>query len=126
MLFGISRLETSTVGDTTQEPLANGSTALRPISVHTAPLKHRASSCMRLFRSPVLPELFRRAGDFRNMTSIWDQSSNEEAERYISVFRHRGAVTAALNWYRRIYRVPTGARHLLGPARVPTLYLRGT
>ena len=57
----------------------------------TDPLQYEASSYARLFRWPLLPELFLRSRQFRNMKAIWDQSSDEEIAHYLSVFRQRGA-----------------------------------
>jgi pimeloyl-ACP methyl ester carboxylesterase len=95
-------------------------------AVTTDPLQYDASSYVRLFRWPLLPEIFLRSRQFRNMKSIWDQSSDEEIDHYLSVFRQRGAVTAALNWYRANYRVLAGDDTTIGPVEVPTLFVWGT
>jgi pimeloyl-ACP methyl ester carboxylesterase len=89
------------------------------------PLQHDASFYMRLFRWPLLPEMFLKAANFRNLRAIWDHSSQTEVNRYISVFRQRGAVTAAINWYRANYRTLTADDAILDPVTVPTLYIWG-
>ena len=96
------------------------------IALTTDPLQHEASSYMRLFRWPLLPELFLKARKFRNLKAIWEQSSEDEINRYLSVFSQRGAVTAALNWYRANYASLTGSAATIGPVAVPTLFVWGT
>ena len=81
---------------------------------------------MRLFRWPLIPEIVLRARRFRNLKRIWEKSSDDEVDQYLSVFGQRGAITAPLNWYRANYRRLTGDEVALGPVEVPTLFLWGT
>jgi pimeloyl-ACP methyl ester carboxylesterase len=96
------------------------------IALTTDPLQYEASSYMRLFRWPVLPEIFLRSRNLKNMRAIWEESTDDEVARYTDVFRQRGAVRAALNWYRANYRSLTGSNVALCPVQVPTLFLWGT
>ena len=95
------------------------------IALTTDPLQYEASRYMRLFRWPVLPEIFLRSRNLKNMRAIWEESTDDEVARYVEVFRGRGAVRAALNWYRANYRSLTGSAVALCPVRVPTLFLWG-
>jgi len=87
--------------------------------------QYEASAYMRLFQFPLVPELLLKSRDFRRLKAIWQDSSPEEVEAYLSVFSEPGAVSAALNWYRANYRSLTGQERILPNVEVPTLFVWG-
>jgi pimeloyl-ACP methyl ester carboxylesterase len=94
-------------------------------AIRNDPAQHEASSYMRAFQIPVLPELLLRARDYRRLKAIWEHSSPEEIEAYLSVFNQRGALSSALNWYRANYRLLTDEARILPDVIVPTLFVWG-
>ncbi|WP_051797840.1 alpha/beta fold hydrolase [Catenuloplanes japonicus] len=70
--------------------------------------QRRRSAYFLLFRTRFLAEAILRAGGLRRMLI------RKRADRYVSRMRQKGALTAALNWY----RAPASLR--TGPIEVPT------
>jgi len=94
--------------------------APHPIAFHRE-LKRLSSQWLRswyalLFQLPAVPEAVLSAGDFKLLKRALRQGpadSNEELERYLSVFKPPGALTAALNYYRAAVRFrPSPPRHI--------------
>jgi len=84
---------------------------------------------LQLFLTPDVAESVGAADDFAIFRQAWTESSPEEIEDYLSVFRQPGALTAAFNWY----RASRGhARSLeddavpFGPVTVPSQLLWGS
>lgn len=81
------------------------------------------------FQLPVLPELVFRAGDFALLERVLTREPRrpgaftaEDVERYRAALRRRGALPAAIHWYRALARHrPSGA----APVRAPTLVVWG-
>jgi pimeloyl-ACP methyl ester carboxylesterase len=94
-------------------------------AIRDDPAQHKASGYMRAFQWPLVPEIFLKSKDYRGLRSVWNQSSQEEVEAYLSVFSQSGAVTAALNWYRANYRSLTRGESILSKVSVPTLFIWG-
>ena len=94
-------------------------------AIHDDPAQHKASAYMRAFQWPLIPEIVLKSRDYRGLRSVWDQSSQEEIEAYLSVFSQSGAVTSALNWYRANYRSLTKSERILPKVSVPTLFIWG-
>ena len=94
-------------------------------AINTDPAQYKASSYIRAFQWPFIPEAYLKLGDYRRLRSLWNQSSKEEVEVYLSVFRQTGAITAALNWYRANYKALINGESILGKVSVPTLYIWG-
>lgn len=60
--------------------------------------QHAASGYMRAFRWPVLPEMVLRAGDFKRLRAIWDQSDESAREAYVGVFSRSGRDVMKFTW----------------------------
>ena len=105
------------------------SESLRSLIVLNAPhptafyreLKRLSSQWLRswyalLFQLPAAPEAVLSAGDFTLLKRALREGpadSDEELERYLSVFKPPGALTAALNYYRAAVRFrPCPPRHI--------------
>ena len=52
------------------------------------------------FKLPFIPELYFSWNKYSNLKNIWNKSSPEQKEIYLNIFQQRGAMKAALNWYR--------------------------
>ena len=94
-------------------------------AIRNDPAQYEASAYMRLFQVPLVPELLLRSRDFRRLKAIWEDSSPEEIDAYLSVLTSRGALSAALNWYRANYRSLTTEERILSDVEVPTLFVWG-
>lgn len=81
------------------------------------------------FQLPLLPELSLRAGNFWVLERVLRQSSPagtfsaDDLRLYRGAWRQRGALTAALNWYRALRH--RGAAPLPGRIRVPLRVIWG-
>ena len=62
--------------------------------------------------------------DYAGLKAVWNQSSPEQVEEYLRVFRQPGALTGALNWYRGITVAGEG-RQPIGDVSVPTILIWG-
>lgn len=91
------------------------------------PQQQRMSTYMKRFQWPFLPELGIRKNDFALFRSLWKNCSPAEIEHNLSLFREKGALTAALNYYRSNYQLLRAAakRQILGDITVPTLFIWG-
>jgi len=85
------------------------------------------------FQLPWLPEMGLRARDFRSLRSLLrkdpvheDSFSDEDIERYVEAMKQPGALTAAINYYRAIFRVSKDdRRQMVKPIQAPTLLIWG-
>ena len=89
--------------------------------------QQRKSKYIRYFNMPFFPELYLSFNGYNNLKNIWRVHDNEEKEAYLSVFRQRGALRSALNWYRaNISRRRNPSDHInFGDVEVPTLLIWG-
>jgi len=85
----------------------------------------RASRYMRQFQWPVIHELILKTGDYKNLKSIWDQSSPDEVKAYLQVLSQHGALTAAINWYRANYKSLGQTDKFRNRVSTPTLFIWG-
>lgn len=87
----------------------------------------RMSRYMKDFQWPLLPEFGIRKKDFALFRSLWRDIPGEQVEQYLAIFRDRGALTAALNYYRANYGLLRSAaeRKILGDIPTPTLFVWG-
>lgn len=76
------------------------------------------------FLLPIIPEIMIRRNDFKNFRKLWKHSSPEELEDYLSVFRRKQSLTAALNYYRANIGKGKG-RQPIGDVKTPTLFIWG-
>ncbi len=91
------------------------------------PEQKKMSAYIKRFQIPWLPERSIRKNDFSIFKRLWKNSSQEEVDDYLSVFRGKGAVTAGLNYYRANHKMLKQAPYktILGKVRVPTLFVWG-
>ncbi len=91
------------------------------------PIQKRMSAYIGHFQFPWLPEFNIKKHDYKLLKWFWKNSSKEEVDDYLSVFRERGTVSAALNYYRGNYRMlkSAGRIRILGNVHVPTLFIWG-
>lgn len=89
--------------------------------------QQKKSRYIRAFQIPFLPEYNIRKNDFAIFKKLWKNSSETEVNDYLSVFRNRRNLTAALNYYRANGRLAQKASksQILGDINVPTLFIWG-
>ena len=61
--------------------------------------------------------------DFEKFRKLWKHSSPEELKNYLSVFRRKYSLTAAINYYRANFR--KGKMEPIGDISIPTLFIWG-
>lgn len=90
------------------------------------------SSYVFFFQLPWLPEKALSAGDFavlrtgfRNDPVRPGAITAEDADRYVEAMARPGALTAAVNYYRALFRRPRETRTALGRVDAPTLVIWG-
>ena len=89
----------------------------------TDPVQKKKSKYVKLFLLPFIPEYKIRKNDFKGFRWLWKNSSSEEVENYLSVFRRKSSLTAALNYY----RANLGRKKMqpIGHIETPTLFIWG-
>lgn len=75
------------------------------------------------FLFPIVPEIMLRKNDFEKFRKLWKHSSPEELNNYLSVFRRKYSLTAAINYYRANFR--KGKMEPIGDISIPTLFIWG-
>lgn len=75
------------------------------------------------FLLPIIPEIIIRWNDFKKFKKLWKNSSSEEVDDYLLVFRRKQSLTAALNYYRANFG--KGKHQPIGDIEVPTLFIWG-
>jgi len=75
------------------------------------------------FLIPILPELILRMNNFKIFRNLWQHSNTEEVKNYLSIFKRKNALTAALNYYRA--NIGKGKNERIGDIHVPTLFIWG-
>ena len=85
--------------------------------------QRKKSRYIRWFMIPYLPEIYIRRNDLALLRRLWKRSRPEELENYLSVFRRKECLTAALNYYRANFG--RGKLEKIGPAGVSTLFIWG-
>ena len=78
---------------------------------------------MGFFLLPWIPEFMIRRNDFKMFRRLWKNSSNEEIEHYLSVFKRKSSVTAALNYFRA--NIGKRKTQPIGAISTPTLFIWG-
>ncbi|MEE3196222.1 MAG: alpha/beta hydrolase [Candidatus Neomarinimicrobiota bacterium] len=79
------------------------------------------------FNMPFFPELYMSFNNYKNLKRVWKVHGEEEINAYLNVFRQRGALRSALNWYRANIgnrRKPSDYIQF-GNVEVPTLFIWG-
>ncbi len=91
------------------------------------PEQQEKSQYILFFQQPGAAEEMMAANDWAAMRTVWDKSSPEEVAEYLATFTARGAMTAALNWYRAAFGSGAQADESASEFKValPTLTLWG-
>lgn len=89
------------------------------------PAQETMSHYIRKFQTRWLPEWILSKKDYKRLKSVWIDHSPEEKEEHLEVFRSRGALTAAINYYRANYKMLQRKENLVGPINTPTLLIWG-
>lgn len=84
--------------------------------------QQRKSSYISFFKKPILPELYFKIFNYKYLKNIWRKSTNIEVEKYMSVFKQKGAIKASLNWYRANIN---DKKEFIGDVYSPTLVIYG-
>ena len=89
--------------------------------------QNKMSQYIRAFQWPWLPERRLMKNDLKLLRKLWKHSEPDEVEDYLSVFRNKPQLTAALNYYRANYKLLKKAAktQVLGEIHVPTLFIWG-
>ena len=98
----------------------------------TMPKQLLRSSYVFFFQIPRLPEKALSAGDFAVLRAGFRRNPArpgaipaEDADRYVEAMARPGALTAAINYYRALFRYPSETRALLKKVETPTLVIWG-
>ena len=89
----------------------------------TDPIQKKKSRYIGFFLLPYIPEMMIRRNDFRTFRKLWKNSTPEEVDNYLSVFRNKACLTGALNYYRA--NLKRGNRKRIGDINTPTLFIWG-
>ena len=89
----------------------------------TDPVQKKKSRYIGFFLLPIIPEIMIRWNDFKVFRRLWKNSSPEELDHYLSVFRNKPSLTGALNYYRANLR--RGKNQHIGDIETPTLFIWG-
>tara|TARA_Y100001970_G_scaffold195726_1_gene237927 strand:+ start:675 stop:1550 length:876 start_codon:yes stop_codon:yes gene_type:complete len=85
-------------------------------------LQMKKSEYINFFNKPFIPEIYFSIFSYRNLIKIWRESSKDEIESYMEIFKQRKALKSALNWYRANFKNEQSA---IGNIYVPTLIIYG-
>ena len=92
-------------------------------ALHIDPEQKKKSRYIGYFMLPFLPEMMIRRNDFKTFRRLWKHSPPEEVDHYLSIFRQKKCLTAALNYYRA--NLKKANRPKLGEISTPTLFIWG-
>ena len=89
--------------------------------------QQKKSRYIGFFNMPFIPELYMSFNNYKNLKKIWRAHEDEEIDAYLKVFRQRGALRSALNWYRaNIGNKRNPSDYIqFGNVEVPTLLIWG-
>ena len=91
-------------------------------AINTDKDQQRKSQYINFFKKPILPELYFKIFGYTYLKNIWRKSSQLEIEKYLEVFKQRGALKASLNWYRANMN---NEDKFIGDITTPTLIIYG-
>ena len=86
-------------------------------------IQRKKSRYIGWFLVPIIPEITLRKNDFKKFRRLWRNSSEGELNDYLSVFRRKQTLTAALNYYRA--NLGRGKKQLTEDITTPTLFIWG-
>jgi len=69
-------------------------------AMNSNPEQRRKSQYINFFKKAIFPELYFKIFGYKYLKDIWRKSSQIEVEKYLAVFKQKGALKASLNWYR--------------------------
>jgi len=84
--------------------------------------QQRKSQYIKFFRKPFLPEFYFSIFGYKYLKDIWRKSSPAEIEKYLEVFKQKGALKSSLNWYRANMN---NENKRIGDITTPTLIIYG-
>ena len=89
--------------------------------------QQKKSRYISFFQLPFVPELYFSWKDYTYLKKIWTKSSDEQKQVYLSVFRQKNALKAALNWYRanRGVKLDSDDQISFGDVTVPSQLIWG-
>ena len=85
--------------------------------------QQKKSRYIKSFLVPYIPEMMLKKNDFEKLRKLWENSSPEELENYLTVFSRKQTLTAALNYYRAM--IKKGKNRTIGDIQTPTLFIWG-
>lgn len=85
--------------------------------------QRKKSRYIKWFLLPIIPEIILRKSDFEKFRRLWRNSSADEVNDYLEVFRRKGTLTASLNYYRA--NLGRGKRQPTREINRPTLFIWG-
>jgi pimeloyl-ACP methyl ester carboxylesterase len=87
----------------------------------------KKSYYMWLFQIPILPEFCLKFMNLKILRGLWSYHSKQEINDYTQTLKQKGALTAALNYYRANFKLKRLAKkgQILGDIHVPTLFIWG-
>lgn len=88
------------------------------------PEQYEASGYIRFFQKSTLPEFALANNDYEKLQSIWSSHDEAEIDHYLNIFSQKGALTAAINWYRANFSAFEGDI-VVGKANVPVTFIWG-
>ena len=91
-------------------------------AMNNNPEQQRKSQYIKFFKKPILPEFYFSIFGYKYLRDIWRKSSKEEIEKYLEVFKQKGALKASLNWYRANMKNDDKS---IGDIAAPTLIIYG-
>ena len=91
-------------------------------AISTDKEQQRKSQYIKFFKKPILPELYFKIFGYKYLKDIWRKSSQGEIEKYLEVFKQKGALKASLNWYRANMKNDDKS---IGDIAAPTLIIYG-
>jgi len=91
-------------------------------AISTDKEQQRKSQYIKFFKKPILPELYFKIFGYKYLKDIWRKSSQVEIEKYLEVFKQKGALKSSLNWYRANIN---DENKMIGDIDMPTLIIYG-
>ena len=91
-------------------------------AMNNNPEQQRKSQYINFFKKAIFPELYFKIFGYKYLRDIWRKSSKEEIEKYLEVFKQKGALKSSLNWYRANMKNDDKS---IGDIAAPTLIVYG-
>lgn len=91
-------------------------------ALKTDKVQKKKSQYARFNLLPIIPEIMIRRNDFKWLRRVWKNSSPEEVNYHLTIFRRKSSLTAALNYYRANLR---DKNYTIGNIETPSLFIWG-